>query len=158
MTAACKDLRRALYDWRREHALEIFGESVVETLGAKLLVPDEVVERLVSCSQAFKIITVPDILKETGWTYEDNWLQDLGESLLALLHAHFSIPQPPANAVTRTGRRQPTQKHCTNCGSPDHIRTYYFQFFSESFHTFHTRLKHSMPQTPEKPAHIFATP
>ena len=50
MTPTCKDLRHALFNWRRDHATTMFGESVVERLGAKLLLPDEVVERLVACS------------------------------------------------------------------------------------------------------------
>ena len=34
--------------------MTMFGESVVERLSAKLLLPDEVVERLVACSPGFQ--------------------------------------------------------------------------------------------------------
>ena len=101
MMPACKDLCQALFDWWWKHAIEMFHKSIAETLGAKILLPGEVVEQLVSCSQGFKVIIVLNILKETGWTHENNCLQELGEPLLALIHAHFSIPQPelPANAM-----------------------------------------------------------
>ena len=106
--------------------MAMFGESVVETLGAKLLVPDEVVERLIACSQAFKIVTVPDITKETGWTNEDNWVEELGESLLAILHEHFPLPLPEIPATTENGTQLAKQKRsCTACGATDHIRKLY---------------------------------
>lgn len=110
----------------------MFAESVVETLGAKLLVPDEVVERLVACSQAFKITTVSDITKETGWTNEDNWVEELGESLLAILHEHFPLPLPEIPVTTENGTPPAKQKgSCTACGATDHIRksyNYYLYF------------------------------
>ena len=125
MTPTCKDLRHALFNWRRDHATTMFGESVVERLGAKLLLPDEVVERLVACSQAFKITTVSDITKETGWTNEDNWVEKLGESLLAILHEHFPLPQAQSDILVTTKNRSLPSKQkrsCTACGATDHIR------------------------------------
>ena len=104
--------------------MTMFGESVVERLGAKLLLPDEVVEHLIACSQAFKITTVSNITKEMGWTNEDNWVEKLGESLLAILHEHFLLPQAQSDIlVTTENRSLPSkQKHsCTACRATDHI-------------------------------------
>jgi hypothetical protein len=130
MTPTCKELRHALFDWRKGHAMAMFGESVVERLGAKLLLPDESIDRLVACSQAFKITTVSDITKETGWTNEDNWVEKLGESLLAILHKHFPLPLPlplPEILVTtENGTLLAKQKRsCSACGATDHIRKSY---------------------------------
>ena len=126
MTPTCKDLCRALFGWWQVHAVAMFGESVVEMLGAKLLVPDEVVEQLISCSQAFKIMMVHNITKETGWTHEENWVEELSDSLLTILHTHFPLPIPEETLVTAVKGTVPArQKHCTACGASDHIHKYY---------------------------------
>lgn len=89
MTPTDERLRDALLAWRHEQALKRFGPFMVNSFGAKIILSDEVLGRLVACAQAFKLSIVPDITRETGWAKEKSWVDDLGDSLLQLIHEYY---------------------------------------------------------------------
>ncbi|RDB20670.1 ATP-dependent DNA helicase RecQ [Hypsizygus marmoreus] len=121
MTPADHNLKTALFDWRRQHAVAKFGQVVVRRLGAKMLISDKIVERLVICAHAQKLPTVNDIVKETGW--KRDWADELGESLLAVIHSYFPPPAAASSSsapgVEQVMKRKPPK--CSKCKAEGHI-------------------------------------
>lgn len=129
MTPTDERLRDALLAWRHEQALKRFGPFVVNSFGAKIILSDEVLGRLVACAQAFKLSIVPDITRETGWAKEKSWVDDLGDSLLQLIHEYYPLPLPePLLDLDTTAApgapRKRGQVKCRSCGTLGHNSTY----------------------------------
>jgi hypothetical protein len=82
------DLKTALFDWQRQHAVAKFGNLVVRRLGAKLLISDEIVEHLVTCAHSgTQLSNIDHLITETKWRRD--WAKEFGESLLKIIHSHF---------------------------------------------------------------------
>lgn len=127
-------LKTALFDWRHHHAVVKFGNLVVRRLGAKLLISDEIIERLVTCAHSeIRLSTVEHLITETKW--RKDWAEEFGESLLKVIHSHF--PQLKALAIATptsdTGTAQPDviqsadqnngkrKYRCSKCKGEGHI-------------------------------------
>ena len=94
-TAEDQNLKTAIFAWRRTHAVEEYGENIVQEYGACLLISDKLVDRLVLCARSSKLSTVASIFKETGWRRD--WAGSHAPSLLALILSHS--PLPPTRPV-----------------------------------------------------------
>ncbi|KAM6489692.1 P-loop containing nucleoside triphosphate hydrolase protein [Amanita muscaria] len=105
-----------LFKWRKEKALVKFGRSFFETLGANLLMSDEVIERIVACVHSRKIKSLEDVTKETGWTSEASWVAEFGGSLMEVIQT-YSPPAPPLGPCEKQKRGPST---CTACGQSGH--------------------------------------
>ncbi|KAG6808405.1 hypothetical protein H0H92_004256 [Tricholoma furcatifolium] len=108
------ELKNTLKVWREEVATSKFGKLPVRRFGAKLLMADKTVERLVACAQAQKLQSINDIIKETSWRHD--WAEKHGEKILETIEAH--IPQTPPQDL-KTGKRKASK--CTECGNEGHI-------------------------------------
>jgi hypothetical protein len=66
-------LREALENWRSLKTEEVYGYSGLVDFGPTLVMPAEVVERVIHCSHHSKIMNVADLKKETRWDEADSW-------------------------------------------------------------------------------------
>ncbi|KAM6503169.1 P-loop containing nucleoside triphosphate hydrolase protein [Amanita muscaria] len=107
-------LKDDLFKWRKEKALVKFGRCLFETLGANLLMSDEVIERIVACVHSRKIKSLDDVTRETGWTNEASWVAEFGGSLMEVIQTH----SPPAAPLGEKQKRGPST--CTACGQSGH--------------------------------------
>lgn len=76
-------LRDALYKWRYEKAVELFGKGYVYQLGADLLMDDDVLWRVIDCWSFGKISGTDDLKKQTDWAHES--IDDSGQSLISFI-------------------------------------------------------------------------
>ena len=70
LSDAGRDLRTALDDFRRQQMVEKHGSSLLDALGASIIMPNAILERLVECAEAKKIESAVDLQREVGkkWT------------------------------------------------------------------------------------------
>jgi hypothetical protein len=132
MTATSNNLKTAIFDWWRRHAIEKFGNLVVRRLGAKLLISDEIVEPLIACAHSqTRLSTIEHLITETKWRRD--WAEELDESLLKIIHSYFpqlaiatspSDMTPLADVVqlpdqnVNNGKRK---SRCSKCKAEGHI-------------------------------------
>lgn len=132
MSTTSHNLKTALFDWRDENALVKFNPSVVATLGSCLLLSDEIILRIIDCAQAFKLTTIADLIKETGW--REDWAEDLGGSLLSVVHKYWPIPQPLTISEAGSSKKRGTIT-CSACGGRGHnSKSIFFKFKLYIFH------------------------
>lgn len=122
MSAVDCNLQTALLDWREEKALVKFPKAAVRDLGASILLSDEILNRIVECAHAKKLSSPADLYKETKW--RKDWVEEFGESLLALVCHYYPPPPTTSNTSTDTrpsavSRRAPAK--CGACGATGHI-------------------------------------
>jgi hypothetical protein len=60
-------VKEAIVEWRYQHALEKIGPGLLRKYGAKYLMSESMMDRLVACIQVQKIKTLDDIHRETNW-------------------------------------------------------------------------------------------
>ncbi|KAF8900873.1 hypothetical protein CPB84DRAFT_1624472, partial [Gymnopilus junonius] len=77
-------LKKALHAWCHDQAVLKYTQSIVRIYGGKLVLPDEIVDHLISCTHAHKLDTVLHLLKEMDLSAD--WVNELGESVLAVIH------------------------------------------------------------------------
>ena len=80
---AGRDLRTALDGFRRQRMLAKHGESLLNALGASIIMPNSILDRLVDCAEAKKIASVEDLHREVGkkWTKA----QELGHDVVGII-------------------------------------------------------------------------
>lgn len=66
LSDAGRDLRTALDNFRRQRMVDKHGESLLDTLGASMMMPNSVLERLVECAEAKKIASASNLEREVG--------------------------------------------------------------------------------------------
>ena len=124
MTPEDTKLKHAIQTWRHEKANLKFRAATVRTLGIRIFMSDEVLNRIVGCAHYGKISTVDDLFKETDWTRER--VSDYGEDILSLIHQHH----PP---VTETPSSESSRKHaqvrCRACKEFGHNSMYNINYF-----------------------------
>jgi hypothetical protein len=96
------NLKAALIQWRRETAVQKLGTAVIRTYGAKVFISDQIIECLVVCAHAHKLVGVEDITRETGWRKDQ--AEIYGSAILEIIHTHTPLPvpavPPPTASVT----------------------------------------------------------
>ncbi|KAG6863712.1 hypothetical protein C0991_003752 [Blastosporella zonata] len=122
-TPADKDLKLAIYQWRREEARKQFLPNILSIYGTKLLMTNDIIDRLVKCFHWKKDLKdTVDLQRETGWTYESDWLEVHGPSLLTLITQHRMLQDPPLPLPGNDKEPPKKQKCCTRCLQPGHYR------------------------------------
>ncbi|KAF6764720.1 P-loop containing nucleoside triphosphate hydrolase protein [Ephemerocybe angulata] len=122
MDDATATFKASLYEWRKTKASEKFKPSTIRQLGTKVLMADEILNRVIECARARKLTDLESIRRETSWRYAD----ELGLSLLELIKFHFPSPSSaplvpgPANAndatsegVQTVARRKRAPQKCS---------------------------------------------
>lgn len=82
MLKTAYDLADCLHSYRQKRMREKFGEAMLNDLGPRAILPDGVIQRLVECTEAKKILLVDDIKKETKWKEVHEYGQDVLEIIL----------------------------------------------------------------------------
>ena len=85
-------LVQALREWRDKTASELFGAGNVDLYGGCLVLPSDILDRIVDCACIDKIRSVQDIVKETDW----DEAHQHAEAILAIVHEY---------ALSRSGLR-----------------------------------------------------
>ena len=97
MSPGASALRDALEDWRETMTENTYGIAHLTDLGPTLVMPTEVLNRIVYCANASKISTKDDLIKETQWDEAETW----GSNVLHLIQ-HLCPPPPPPPLTTST--------------------------------------------------------
>lgn len=112
-------LKKELQEWRRHTALKKFRAATVQTLGVRILMSDEILQRLVDGAHVRKITTVEQLSKETGWTKER--VDEFGEDILAIIQKCS-----PLMTTEEPTPRKRNASRCSGCGEVGHISTTFF--------------------------------
>ncbi|KAH9942663.1 P-loop containing nucleoside triphosphate hydrolase protein [Amylocystis lapponica] len=86
-------LTDALLKWRLEQAPLKFNTPSRRDFGPDLLLPNEILTRIVDCAHYKKIINVESLKRETQWRLD--WADEFGSSIMSLI-ASVLPPPPPA--------------------------------------------------------------
>lgn len=87
-------LAQVLNAWRQNVAIERYGLAVFREVGSDLVLPDQLLERLVDCAHWGKIRTIEDLQREVDWGLVD----ELGPTVVNLINT-VSPPLPRARAT-----------------------------------------------------------
>lgn len=87
-------LAQVLNAWRQNVAIERYGLAVFREVGSDLVLPDQLLERLVDCAHWGKIRTIEDLRREVDWGLVD----ELGPTVVNLINT-VSPPLPRARAT-----------------------------------------------------------
>ena len=123
MTEISQQLQLDLFDWRDEKAINKFPQAHVEDFGGGLLLSDQHIQRILHCASCHKLPNVEALLRETHW--RKDWADELGESLLSIIHKHYPPPSIPSTAteltIGRSGLRGPRgPMKCSKCHEAGH--------------------------------------
>ncbi|KIL55527.1 hypothetical protein M378DRAFT_173577 [Amanita muscaria Koide BX008] len=119
--------REELYNWRHEHATARFGAGLVATHGSHLLMPDSMIDRIITCAQVAKLPDLNSLIVETGW--RQDLAEKYGMSLLTVVHTRYPHQNAPVprkkkaneNSVPSTNTASRVM-HCSVCGGERHNR------------------------------------
>lgn len=144
------ELSEALEEWREMKTCVTYGESHLIDIGPSIVMPDDVLDRIVACGHYRKIKTLNDLRQETHW----NRSNQFGSEVIALIHR--IVPHPVTSAVFTTAPLQPRspqtslslpgtssnnlttqcplsvthqsrKKKCTACGLEGHNSLFFFR-------------------------------
>jgi len=120
MTNSDRELKAALFEWRARTAPLKFPPALVHNFGAKILLSNDIINRIVACAQAGKLSSTADLSKETKWKKE--LVSEFGESLLAIVRIHRPIEPPPeiSTEVGLSTRKTAGPVKCSACGNTGH--------------------------------------
>ena len=122
-------LRQALHVFRKERTVQLFGHTTLKTLGPGIVMPNDILQRIVDGAHFHLINEVRDVGNLTHWIRAP----DLGGEVLALIQHHcpLPVPDPPAlwaNATLAslgfndTGMARGVKgRTCGSCGATGHI-------------------------------------
>ena len=88
-------LAKALNEWRRKATIEKYGEAVLRDVGSSLILPTELLERLVDCAHYGKITNLDQLHKEVNWVVDDVF----GLEVIGII---TSMCPPPSASTTQT--------------------------------------------------------
>ncbi|TFK18252.1 P-loop containing nucleoside triphosphate hydrolase protein [Coprinopsis marcescibilis] len=108
-----KDLKRALYVWRKDIALKIHSPGIIRAHGNKIVMTEDILNRIIDCARAKKLPSVEALKLETSWRYAE----EHGASLLAIVGRFY----PPESAVEEGKGRKRAQGRCSQCDQVGHI-------------------------------------
>lgn len=91
----------ALEDWREEKTIQVYGWAHFQNLGPTLIMPTDVLTRIVDCAHYFKISSKADLARETKWDEVENWGTEVVELILKIL----PLPAPPLPSPAPTTLR-----------------------------------------------------
>lgn len=119
MTETGQKLQIDLFDWRDEKAITKFPQAQVEDFGGGLLLSDQHIQRILQCASNQKLSNVEALLKETNW--RKDWADELGESLLSVIHKHYPPPSlVPSEPTAGPSRATRGPMKCSKCHETGH--------------------------------------
>jgi hypothetical protein len=128
-TDTSRKLQMALFDWRDQNARLIFTSAVLQNMGSKIFLSDQIISTIVECARADRIGTVDLLYQETRW--RKPWMDEFGESILSVVRS-FYPPQtlPTAIAAEPTIRRRKPRApvKCRACGQLGHNSMLFYSF------------------------------
>lgn len=97
-TATDKDieLRRALHLWRKEATVNAHGRAVLRDIGTALVLPNQILERIVGCAHYGVLRTVEDLRREVQWSRVDEFGEQVIGVIKRINHRPLTI-QPPSS-------------------------------------------------------------
>lgn len=134
------ELLALLEGWREEEAVRRYGPANASDYGGSLILPHDIVERMVDCIRHGKIHNPNDLARETRWKYASRYAAEILE-----LVSRFIPPQPALPSSHATARPTPVTAHrrgdvspqpatlknigrmvrrCTACREPGHYSAY----------------------------------
>ena len=122
------NLRDALNDFREQETIKKFGKSRLKHSGPGLIMPNDILQRIVDCVHAQKIINKDDLQLETRWTRIDLF----ADAVLAIIDICRrpsltpGIANGDASATVAGAKKAPKvgQSRCGACGEIGHNSTY----------------------------------
>ncbi|KAG2060972.1 hypothetical protein BDR06DRAFT_854745, partial [Suillus hirtellus] len=79
-----------LEDWREDTTQKLYGQAHLHDLGPSLVMPNDILNRIVDCAHFHKIKSPTDLLKETHWSGVD----EHGDDIVALILQVSPLPSP----------------------------------------------------------------
>jgi hypothetical protein len=67
----------ALDDWQEDTAQKLYGQAHLHDLGPGLVMPNNILNRIVECAHFHKIKSPADLLRETHWSGVDEHGDDI---------------------------------------------------------------------------------
>lgn len=121
-------LRDALLVFRREQTIKSFGISALKSLGPGLVLPDQLLDRIVDCAHHGYITSAQSLLEYTRWDGSHEYASDV----LALIDAHrTSTTVQPGSESAPTSRTTPSLSTkpvtCGACKQGGHTGAYWHQ-------------------------------
>ncbi|KAG2111454.1 hypothetical protein DEU56DRAFT_749585, partial [Suillus clintonianus] len=99
-----------LDDWRKQKTISTYGGAHLNDLGPSLIMPNATLDRIIDCAHFYKLNSMHDLKKETGWTDADKF----GAEVVVLVQRHAL---PITNPFARTPLRPHVSSH-VNVPSP----------------------------------------
>ena len=97
------ELAAALNKWRQRTTARIYGDAVLRDVGSSLVLPNELLERLVDCAHFGKMSSMDHLRREIDY--------DLSEELgLEILQIIKDICPPPSRPAPRPRQRKTTKR------------------------------------------------
>lgn len=118
------NLRGKIFEWRRENATKKLGAMAIRKYGPELFLPDQLVDRIVDCSQYGKITSLEHLLKETHWRKDR--VTEFGDSLLNMLQSNPINPTAPLANELILAKAPVKERRCGVCGQTGHNRELFF--------------------------------
>ncbi|KAG6883457.1 hypothetical protein C0992_008701, partial [Termitomyces sp. T32_za158] len=133
MTEQDHSLQDALDGFWQTKMIERYGVSLLKDFGPTLIMPEGVLDRIVSCARYFKIQTAEDLLRETRWDECARYGEQVVDLILQhrpLPHISAPISQTPmqfitpnklatsSNTASAPKSRAPAK--CSSCGGVGH--------------------------------------
>ncbi|KAF8152225.1 hypothetical protein B0H34DRAFT_724382 [Crassisporium funariophilum] len=127
-------LCNALEDWREEKTKLTYGVAHLIDLGPTLIMPNEVLDRIVDCAHHLKIRTTEDLARETQWDEATLW----GPQILTIVQRFQPAPAmpPPLSSVPlalqplstlpiqhSAATKDRSKTRCGACGKVGHNRS-----------------------------------
>jgi hypothetical protein len=119
------DLRKALHEFRKRRTISKFGTPCLINTGPGIIMPNDILQRIVDCAHHHKIKTTGDLAKETRWSR----VEEFGAEVLEIITSHS--PTPPSSVLwpIHTPNQLPSSSNttklakrtCSRCNSSDHI-------------------------------------
>ena len=98
-------LAKALNEWRRKATIEKYGEAVLRDVGSSLILPTELLERLVDCAHYGKITNLDQLHKEVNWVVDDVF----GLEVIGIITSMCPPPQPRQRKRPRPREEGPSR-------------------------------------------------
>ncbi|KIK74047.1 hypothetical protein PAXRUDRAFT_113888, partial [Paxillus rubicundulus Ve08.2h10] len=90
------ELCEALEDWREGKTCEIHGELNLIDIGPSLVMPDDILDCIMTCAHYLKIKSVDDLRCETHWSKTNQF----GAEVIYVIHHIIHIPITPVVFTT----------------------------------------------------------
>jgi hypothetical protein len=115
-------LRDALQDWRDTTTQQRYGYASLIDFGGTLVMPTDVLDRIVACAHAGKIATKDDLAKETRWDEVELYSPEILK-LIEDFKPPAIMQPPPLQPRVRSSKDRAKTK-CSACGMTGHNSEY----------------------------------